>query len=91
KRDEEHLRNRMLVEYKITKKFTPYFGAELFYLINNKKYRNGFDIFRYYTGVEYKITSKHYLEFTWIYEEVFNFGQREKENLYKLTVTIKLN
>lgn len=91
KRDEDHIRGRLLIKYNLTKKIIPATGVELFYLINNKKYVNGFDIFRYYLGIEFDINKKNTIEIQWVYEEVFNLGKRNKENIIKLQYSVDIN
>lgn len=84
KRDEDHIRNRIIIEYNINKFLVPYTGLEVFYLVNNDKYSNGFDIFRYYLGVEIDISKKQKVKISWVYEEVFNLGTLTKENIIKV-------
>ena len=84
KRDEEHIRNRIIIEYDTKKFFVPYTGVEIFYLVNNDKYKNGFDIFRYYLGFEMNVFKKQKIDISWVFEEVFNFGTLSKENILKV-------
>lgn len=89
--DEDHLRNRILFKYISKSKFQPYLGTELFYLIGNSEQNSGFDIFRYYLGLEFEISKKHEIELVWVYEEVFNLGNLASENVLKIKYSFDLN
>lgn len=91
KRDEDHISGRLLAKYNLTNNITPITGAELFYLVNNKRYVNGFDIFRFYIGIEYDINKKQTVEIYWVYEESFDLGKRNKENIIKLQYSVDIN
>lgn len=91
KRDEDHIRGRLLAKYSLAKNIMLATGTEIFYLVNNKKYANGFDIFRYYVGFEFDINKKNTFEIQWVYEEVFNLGKRNKENIIKLQYSVDIN
>lgn len=89
--DEDHVRNRVLIKYITKSDFRPYLGAELFYLIGNADQKSGFDIFRYYFGLEYELSKKHELELSWVYEEIFNLGNLGSENTLKIKYSFDLN
>jgi len=91
KRDEDHIRGRLLAKYNLTNNITPISGAELFYLVNNQRYTNGFDIFRFYIGIEYDINKKQKVDILWVYEESFDLGKRNKENIIKLQYSVDIN
>lgn len=91
KRDKDHIRNRVLFEYTKYKKYKPYIGAELFYLIDEINKNFGFDIFRYYLGVEIGLKKKKELEISWVYEEVFNLGNLSREHIFKVGYSFDLN
>lgn len=90
KRDKDHIRNRLLFEYAKNKKYKPYIGAELFYLIDKTDQIYGFDIFRYYLGVELGLIKKHELDISWVYEEVFNLGNLGSEHIFKVEYSFDL-
>ena len=91
KRDNDHIRSRILFEYKINKKIKPFTGTELFYLINDEKYGSGFDIYRLYLGIEFEIFKKQEIAINWIYEEVFNLGRKNIENIFNIEYSISIN
>ena len=90
KRDDDHIRGRVLLEYKINKKVKPFTGTELFYLINDEKYGSGFDIYRLYLGIEFEVFKKQEIGINWIYEEVFNLGRKNIENIFKIEYSISI-
>ena len=91
KRDEDHIRNRLLIEHTGIKNIQPYFGTELFYLVNNEKYGSGFDIFRYIAGVELKIFKKQQIDIRWTFENLFNLGPITKEHIFRIDYEVDLN
>jgi len=90
KRDKDHIRNRVLCEYTKYKKYKPYIGAELFYLIDKTNEKYGFDIFRYYLGVEIDLNKKNELDISWVYEEVFNIDNLGREHIFKVGYSFDL-
>ncbi len=84
KRDEEHLRVRLIIEMSSFHRIKPYVGTEIFYLVNNNKYPDGFDILRYYIGAKVAVSKKHSVNISWIYEELIDLGKLEKEKIINL-------
>lgn len=66
---ENHIRNKLGIEYKINKHFSPYLSSEVFYGFNYEHHR--FEKVRVSSGLEYRFKKRHLLKFFYLWQREF--------------------
>ncbi|MCB9255910.1 MAG: DUF2490 domain-containing protein [Chitinophagales bacterium] len=77
-----NLRNKLDVEYRINKHYSPFFSGEVYYNINYKTH--AFNNFRLAAGLEYNFNKHHRLKPSLIYNQEFNVAAPESEIIFSL-------
>jgi hypothetical protein len=77
---EEHLRNKITIEYEPAKWIKPFLAYELFYRLNYKK-GDRFDNYRFYLGCILKINKDHEIKLYYMHEEEINMKNPKRANI----------
>ena len=77
---EEHIRNKIAVEYELAKWIKPFIAYELFYRLNYKK-GDRFDNYRFYIGCNLKINKDHEIQLYYMREEEINMKNPKRTNI----------
>lgn len=84
---EEHIRNKITVEYEAAKWLKPFIAYELFYIINYKR-GDRFDNYRFYLGCNFKINKDNEIQLYYMREEEINMKKPKRSNIIGLFYNI---
>ncbi|ROL62553.1 DUF2490 domain-containing protein [Bacteroidetes/Chlorobi group bacterium ChocPot_Mid] len=90
KSDEDHIRNRFMLEYDTDMWLTPFTGAELYYLVNNDEYSDRFDVLRLYLGVDIDTFKDQKLTIYYMAEHEFNVLNPNTSNVIGIFYSFSL-
>jgi len=77
---QEHIRNKITIEYKAAKWLKPFVAYELFYRFNYKK-GDRFDNYRFYLGFNFKFNKDHEIQLYYLREEEINMKNPKRSNI----------
>jgi hypothetical protein len=84
---EEHIRNKLTLEYDLDKWIKPFAAYELFYRLNYKK-GDRFDNYRFYLGFNIKINKDHEIQVYYLREEEINMKNPKRSDIIGLFYNI---
>lgn len=82
-----YLRNKVTVDYKFNKRWTPKISCELFYHLENGK--SQFDIYRITFGLDYNLNKHNQVSCAYLFEKEFNVYQPQSVYVLKLNYSYK--
>ncbi|MBI5324599.1 MAG: DUF2490 domain-containing protein [Ignavibacteriae bacterium] len=77
---QEHIRNKVTLEYEASKLIRPFIAYELFYRLNYKK-GDRFDNYRFYLGCNLRINKDHEIQLYYMREEEINMKKPNSSDI----------